>query len=135
MELADNKGDARKVHNLARLLGEQKMNKNIIITCNKSGELINLDKEVLNEWADSVEVMFKGPQLPVLPKVETEHDYCPQEGMILADELEDAVRCTSSNKVSGDDEVIAEYYMQGLCHCHRVSSGSGQLDLDGRSSK
>ena len=42
--------------------------------------------------------MFKGPELPVQPKVETKHDYYPSEGMILADELEEAVRCMCSHK-------------------------------------
>ena len=110
MELADNKGDARKVHNLAKLLGEGKVDKNINITRNNAGELMTSEEEVLNEWAKFVEEKFKGPELPVLPKVETEHEYGPPVGMILADELEEAVGCMSSYKASGGDEVIAEYY-------------------------
>ena len=55
MKLADNKGDARKVHNLAKLLGEWKVDKDINIMCNNARELITLEEEVLNEWATFVE--------------------------------------------------------------------------------
>ena len=110
MELAHNKRDARKVRKLAKLLGERKVDKNIDITRNNAGELMTSEEEVVNEWVKFVEEMFKGPELPVQPKVETKHDYYPPEGMILAHKLEEAVRCMCSHKASGGDEVIAEYY-------------------------
>ena len=43
-------------------------------------------------------------------RVETEHEYGPPEGMILVDELKEAIRCMSSHKATGGDEVISEYY-------------------------
>lgn len=48
MELADNKGDDRKVHNLSNLLEEWTVDKNINVTCN-ARELMTLEEEVLNE--------------------------------------------------------------------------------------
>ena len=75
MELADNKEDASKVLSLAKLLGERKVDKNINITRNDAGEVMTSEEEVLNEWAKFVQEKFKGPELSVLPKVETKHDY------------------------------------------------------------
>ena len=54
MELADNKGDDRKVHNLSNLLEEWTVDKNINVTRN-ARELMTLEEEVLNEWATFVE--------------------------------------------------------------------------------
>ena len=55
MELAGSKGDARKLHNLAKLLGERKGDKNINITRNNDGELMTSEEEDMNEWANIVE--------------------------------------------------------------------------------
>ena len=71
LELAHNKRDARKVRKLDKLLGERKVDKNIDITRNNAGELMTSEEEVLNEWVKFVEETFKGPELPVPPKVET----------------------------------------------------------------
>ena len=80
MELADSKGDARKVHNLAKLPGERKVDKNIDIKCINAGELMTSEGEVLNKWTKLVEKKFKGPDLPELPKVESKHDYGQPKG-------------------------------------------------------
>ena len=68
------------------------------------------EKDIFNEWAKFIEERFKGLELSVLPKVDTKHDYGPTEGTILADKLEEAVRCMCSHKASGGDDVITEYY-------------------------
>ena len=45
----------RYTHNLAKLLGEWKVDKDINVMRNNARELITLEEEVLNEWATFVE--------------------------------------------------------------------------------
>ena len=53
------------------------------------------EKDVLDKWVKFVEEMFKGLELSVLPRGDTGPEYGSLEGIILGDELEDAVRCMS----------------------------------------